>query len=176
MRKYIMMFAAMFTLLFAVSPAEADNKGKIVTSAGVGVVTVVDEELIGNFEGIDDNLYGTSIDLYLTNAQTVGIRAAIATFDNKMYDISGNWKYHFRADKRFVPYAGIGCGIQTIGLVTDGTKGTASIALGAEYSISPRIGLFLESKGITSFDKSTDDKNVRTVFNQVMLGLTVNAR
>lgn len=176
MRKLTMLFVVMFTMLFAALPAEADNKGKIVTSAGVGVITVVDENFVGNFEGIDDNLYSTSIDLYLTNAQSVGIRAAIATFDNKLYDISGNWKYHFRADKRFVPYIGIGCGIHSIGLVTDGVKGTASVALGADYSISPRIGIFLESRGITTFDRSTDDQSVRTLFNQLTLGLTVNAR
>ena len=172
-----MLLAVLFTMLFAIPLAvEADNKGKIVTSAGVGMITVVDEDLVGNFEGIDDNLYSASIDLYVTNAQSVGVRAAIAMFDSKLYDVSGNWKYHFRANKRFVPYVAVGCGIHSLGLVTDGTKGAASLTLGAEYSISPRIGLFVESMGTTVFDKSIDDQNVQTVFNQILIGVTVNAR
>lgn len=167
---------AVVALLLIFSPALAQDKGNLEFKAGTGVMTVVDEGFVGNFTGMDKVCYVASADWYLGRHSSLGARVGMSDWGQTLYDVSTNFNYSFRPSKTFVPYAGLGFGAQNLGLVTDGTKAFVALNLGAKINFSKRFGIFLESRGMNVFDKSTDDVRVNSVFNQFTVGLNVLAK
>ena len=163
-------------------------KGDLDASAGVGISVIASDG--SNFVDLKSALdnkaaYSASLRYWVTERQNLGVTVATVVFPSKMYQADLDYRFNFRTDKTLVPFIGANVGVANEGLLTDGSKLTLGLQLGATYNFSEKLGVFVESRSQNIFDNDltlqtfvgpTPKIDINNILNRFTVGLTLHAK